>query len=106
MKQMTFSAAKGFEVHGRATRKAEFLARMEALVPWEAFCALIEPHYPKAGNGRPPGGLERMLRMYLIANWFNLANEACEGALYDVPAFATSVGLTLCVSRYRTPPRC
>ena len=106
MKQMTLATAKGFEVHGRATRKAEFLARMEALVPWEAFCALIEPHYPKAGNGRPPGGLERMLRMYLIANWFNLANEACEGALYDVPAFATSVGLTLCVSRYRTPPRC
>ncbi len=87
MKQMTFSAAKGFEVHGRATRKAEFLARMEALVPWEAFCALIEPHYPKAGSGRPPRGMERMLRMYLIANWFNLADEACEDALYDVPAF-------------------
>ena len=87
MKQMTFSAAKGFEVHGRATRKAEFLARMEALVPWDAFCALIDPHYPKAGNGRPPRGMERMLRMYLIANWFNLADEACEDALYDVPAF-------------------
>jgi len=87
VKQMTFATSKGFEVHGRATRKAEFLARMEALVPWEAFCALIEPHYPKAGNGRPPRGMERMLRMYLIANWFNLADEACEDALYDVPAF-------------------
>jgi IS5 family transposase len=87
MKQMTLAAAKGFEVHGRATRKAEFLARMEALVPWAAFCALIEPHYPKAGNGRPPVGLERMLRMYLIANWFNLADEACEDALYDIAAF-------------------
>src|SRR3990170_4859028 len=84
---MTLAAAKGFEVHGRATRKAEFLARMEALVPWEAFCALIEPHYPRAGNGRPPIGIERMLRMYLIANWFNLADEACEDALYDIPAF-------------------
>jgi IS5 family transposase len=41
---------------------------MEALVPWEAFCVLIEPHYPKACNGRPPVGLERMLRMYLIAS--------------------------------------
>jgi IS5 family transposase len=87
MKQMTFAGSKGFEVHGRATRKAEFLARMEKLVPWSAFCALIEPHYPKAGNGRRPIGLERMLRMYLIANWFNLADEACEDALYDVPAF-------------------
>jgi len=84
---MTFAAAKGFEVHGRATRKAEFLARMEGLVPWAEFCALIEPHYPKAGNGRPPVGLERMLRMYLVANWFNLADEACEDALYDVAAF-------------------
>ena len=84
---MTLAAVKGFEVHGRATRKAEFLARMQTLVPWAQFCALIEPHYPKAGNGRPPVGLERMLRMYLIANWFNLADEACEDALYDIPAF-------------------
>jgi len=87
MKQMTLAAAKGFEVHGRATRKAEFLARMEALVPWSEFCTLIEPHYPKAGNGRPPIGVERMLRMYLVANWFNLADEACEDALYDIAAF-------------------
>ena len=87
MKQMTFATTKGFEAHGRATRKAAFLARMEALVPWAPFCALIEPHYPKAGGGRPPIGLERMLRMYCIAIWFNLADEACEDALYDVPVF-------------------
>ena len=87
MKQMTLATAKGFEAHGRATRKAAFLARMEALVPWGQFCAVIEPHYPKAGNGRPPVGLERMLRMYLVANWFNLGDEACEDALYDIPAF-------------------
>ena len=87
MKQMTLATAKGFEVHGRATRKAEFLARMQTLVPWAQICALIEPHYPKAGNGRPPRDLEQLLRMYLIANWFNLADEACEDALYDIAAF-------------------
>jgi transposase, IS5 family len=87
VKQMSFATAKGFEVHGRATRKAEFLTRMEMLVPWAQFCAVIEPHYPKAGNGRPPVGLERMLRMYLLANWFNLSDEACEDALYDIAAF-------------------
>jgi IS5 family transposase len=87
MKQMTLARGVGFEKHMRPTRKAEFLARMEGLMPWVEFCALIEPHYPKAGNGRPPVGLERMLRMYCIANWFNLADEACEDALYDVPAF-------------------
>ncbi len=90
MKQQSFSVAgqrSGFECFGRATRKAEFLGLMEALVPWSEFCALIEPHYPKAGRGRRPVGLERMLRMYLVANWFNLADEACEDALYDVPVF-------------------
>ena len=75
MKQMTLAMAKGFEVHGRATRKAQFLARMEALVPWAQFCAVIEPHYPTAANGRPPVGLERMLRMYLVANWFTVTSE-------------------------------
>jgi IS5 family transposase len=87
MKQMTLAATKGFEKHGRATSKAEFLARMEVLMPWAEFCALIEPYYPKAGNGRPPVGLERMLRMYCVANWFNLSDIACEDALYDVPVF-------------------
>ena len=87
MKQMTLAASRGFEKHGRATRKAEFLARMEGLMPWVEFCALIEPHYPQAGNGRPPVGLERILRMYCIANWFNLSDVACEDALYDVPVF-------------------
>ncbi len=48
---------------------------------------MIEPHYPKAGNGRPPIGVERMLRMVLLVNWFNLADEACEVALYDIPVF-------------------
>lgn len=87
MKQMTLAAGRGFEKHSRTTRKAEFLARMESLMPWGEFCALIEPHYPKAGNGRPPVGLERMLRMYCVANWFNLADQACEDALYDVAVF-------------------
>ena len=60
---------------------------MDTLVPWAEFCAVIEPYYPKAGDGRPPVGLERMLRMYFIANWFNLSDVACEDAMYDVQAF-------------------
>ncbi|CAG4884913.1 transposase (fragment) [Georgfuchsia toluolica] len=87
MKQMTLAATRGFEKHNRATRKAEFLSRMDGLMPWAGFCALIEPYHPKVGNGRPPVGLERMLRMYCVANWFNLADEACEDALYDVAVF-------------------
>ena len=101
MKQMTLAAAKGFEVHGRSTRKAEFLARMEALVPWVEFCALIEPYYPKAGGGRPPRGMERLLRMYCTAIWFNLGDEACEDALYDIAAFRDFCGIDL--GRERVP---
>jgi len=105
MKQMTLATATGtgtgFEKHGRSTRKAEFLSRMEALMPWSEFCALIEPHYPKAGNGRPPVGVERMLRIYCIANGFNLADEACEEALYDTPVFRAFCGIDL--GRERVP---
>ena len=94
MKQMTLTTT-GFEKHARPTRKAEFLAEMERLMPWAALCALIEPHYPKAGNGRPPIGLERMLRMYCLANWFNLADDACEEALYDIALFRDFCGFDL-----------
>ena len=71
MKQMTLSTG-GFERYGKTTRRATFLAEMDRVVPWGALCALIEPVYPKAGNGRPPIGLERMLRIYFLQNWFNL----------------------------------
>ena len=94
MKQMSM-ATTGFEKHARPTRKAEFLAEMERLMPWAELCVLIEPHYPKAGNGRPPVGLERMLRMYCIANWFNLADVACEEALYDIALFREFCGFDL-----------
>ena len=80
-------AADGFYAHSKTTRKASFLARMDKLMPWSALQSLIEPHYPKAGNGRPPRSMQTMLRMYCVANWFNLADEACEDALYDIAAF-------------------
>jgi IS5 family transposase len=76
-----------FRAFGRTTRKGKFLIEMNALVPWSALCALIEPHYPKATNGRAPVGLERMLRIHFLQLWFNLADEACDDALYDTPLF-------------------
>jgi IS5 family transposase len=62
---------------------------------------VIEPHYPKAGNGRPPVGLERMLRMYFVQHWFNLADAACEDALLDSTALRRFVGIDL--GRERVP---
>jgi transposase, IS5 family len=87
MKQITLAMAadrgEGFERFRKRTRREAFLAEMEAVVPWSELCALIEPYYPRAGNGRPPIGLERMLRIHLLQHWFNLADEAMEEALYD-----------------------
>ncbi|AOU97707.1 IS5 family transposase [Acidihalobacter yilgarnensis] len=105
MKQQTLAMAadsgEGFEVYRRATRRDVFLSTMEELVPWSALCAVIEPHYPKAGKGRPPVGLERMLRMYFVQHGFNLADEACEEALLDSTSLRRFVGIDL--GRERVP---
>jgi IS5 family transposase len=68
---------------------------MEDVVPWHDLCALIEPYYPKPGNGRPPLGLERMLRIYFLQQWFNLSDPAVEEALYDSAAMRGFVGIDL-----------
>jgi hypothetical protein len=68
---------------------------MEQVVPWRKLCALIEPHYPKAGNGRPPVGIERMLRIYFLQQWFNLSDPAVEEALYDSVVMRAFVGIDL-----------
>jgi IS5 family transposase len=94
MKQATLAVA-GFERYGRQTRRAEFLAAMEVVVPWSELVALIEPHYPKAGNGRPPVGVERMLRIYFLQQWFNLSDPGVEDALYDSLAMRGFVGIDL-----------
>jgi transposase, IS5 family len=85
----------GFERYTKKTRRAIFLGEMEQVVPWRELCALIEPHYPKAGNGRPPVGLERMLRIYFLQQWFNLSDPAVEEALYDSPVMRQFVGIDL-----------
>ncbi len=98
MKQKTFAAlgaATGFELHAKATRRVVFLAEMEKVVPWRRLIALIEPFYPKAGNGRPPVGLERMLRIYFLQQWFNLSDPAAEEALYDSLTMRAFVGIDL-----------
>lgn len=88
-KQMTL-AEGGFEKHRKVTRREQFLAEMDAVVPWAKLVALTEPHYPKGeGPGRPPVGLERMLRIHFLQHWFNLCDPAVEEALYDSRATET-----------------
>jgi IS5 family transposase len=97
MKQQTLAMAadQTFENYRKPTRRDEFLKTMEAIVPWSALSEVIEPHYPKAGNGRPPIGLERMLRIHFVQHWFNLADLACEEALYDSASLRRFVGVDL-----------
>lgn len=92
--QMSF-ANSGFERFSRPTKRAAFLAEMDAIVPWGRLCALIEPHYPKGDLGRPPIRLERMLRIYFLQQWFNLSDPGAEEALYDTISMRAFAGIDL-----------
>jgi IS5 family transposase len=93
--QATFAEA-GFEAYYKPTRREQFLADMERVVPWAELCALLEPFYPKNdGAGRPTVGLERMLRICFLQQWFNLSDPAVEEALYDSRAMRAFVGIDL-----------
>ena len=85
-----------FEKYRKPTRREIFLTEMDRVVPWAELCALIAPVYPKGeGPGRPPVGLERMLRIYFLQHWFNLSDPAVEEALYDSRAMRAFVGIDL-----------
>lgn len=71
----------------RKTKREEFLDIMEEIIPWEEWIAFIEPHYFKNKVGRPPRGIETMLRMYLLQSWFHLSDEGIEDTIYDSYAF-------------------
>jgi transposase, IS5 family len=84
MKQTTLSMTGYFD-KGKKTKREQFLAEMDQVMPWARLCALIEPHYPKPSKagGRPPIPLERMLRIYCLQQWYNRSDPAAEEALYD-----------------------
>ncbi|TAL55835.1 LysR substrate-binding domain-containing protein [Pandoraea sp.] len=88
----------GFEAHRKTTRRDVFLAEMDKVVPWAELCAVIEPFYPKPradGGGRPTVGLERMLRIHFLQQWYALSDSAVEEALYDSAAMHRFVGIDL-----------
>ena len=92
--QPSFAQAE-FATKKKTTRREKFLTRMEALIPWAKLLAVIEPFYPKGERGRPPVGLERMLRIYFLQQWYALADEALEDALYDSQAMQGFARLAL-----------
>jgi len=94
-KQLSFASYE-FAQKKRVTRREKFLAEMERVVPWARLQALIEPKYPTGGRvGRQPIGVARMLRMYFLQQWFGLADEALEDAIYDSQSMREFVGIDL-----------
>jgi IS5 family transposase len=95
-KQLTLAASE-FERYRKPTRREKFLAEMDRVVPWKELAAVIDPYYPKAtsAGGRPPVGLERMLRIHCLQLWFDLSDPAVEEALYDSLAMRSFAGIDL-----------
>ena len=99
--QISFSEAE-YAKKKKQTRREIFLEKMEQVVPWSRLMEVIAPHYPKSGKrGRPPIGLERMLRMYFVQQWYGLADEAVEDAVYDSQALRQFLNIDL--SRQSVP---
>jgi len=92
--QRTF-ADLAYERKGKVTRRERFLTEMDAVIPWRRLVARIEPVYPVAGNGRPPLGAEKMLRIYFLQHWFNLSDPGAEDALLDSEAMRRFARITL-----------
>jgi len=92
--QRTF-ASMAWSAKSKVTRRERFLAEMDAVIPWAGLLRLIEPHYPKAGNGRQPLGLEKMLRIYFLQHWFNLSDPQAEDAIYDSESMRRFAGVEL-----------
>jgi IS5 family transposase len=95
--QISFAQGE-YDAKRKTTRRDRFLGEMQQVVPWAMLLQMLTPYYyPTAGQGagRPPIGLERMLRMYFLQQWFGLADEALEDAIYDSQAFRAFLGIDL-----------
>ena len=82
MKQYTLTDIE-YSRRKKKTRREEFLDTMNRMIPWDHWIDLIKPYYPSGKRGRPTRGIETMLRMYLMQNWFNLSDAGLEDAIYD-----------------------
>jgi IS5 family transposase len=89
----------GLNLSTKRTRKREFLDEMDRVVPWTALVQVVEPYYPKAKTGRPPFGIETMLRIHYLQLWFALSDPAMEEALHDMPVFREFAKLDAGVAR-------
>lgn len=94
MNQLSF-AQLAYQNKKKTTRREKFLQEMNEIIPWQELESEVAQYYPEAGNGRPPIGLKRMLRIYFMQQWFNLSDPAAEDALYDSEAMRSFAGIEL-----------
>ncbi len=87
----------GLERYGRMTRRAQFLADMDWMVPWTRMAEQVQPYCAQLDDQGAPGlrWLERMLRISFLQLWFNLSDLAVEESLYDSAAMREFVGIDL-----------
>src|SRR5665213_3030252 len=107
MRQQTLAVAAdgSFEKYRKPTRREVFLAEMDRIVPWAQLVALVEPQYPKAGNGRRPVGVERMLRIYFLQQWFNLSDPGWKNRCMNRPRCGSLWASIWARSQCRMRPR-
>src|SRR6201987_5538745 len=95
MRQMTLAHKAEFQGYSKNTTREQFLEEMEAVGPWAELMTLVDPHYQKGETGRKPVGLEIMLRVYFLQQWFALSDPGAEDALYESPVLRRFVGIDL-----------
>ena len=86
-KQMSLSAFTD-ELAQVRTKKKEFLEQINRIIPWGEWIALIQPSYYKGERGNKPYDLELMLRIYMLQNLYDLADEATVAEVIDSRAFS------------------
>ena len=94
MNNPTF-ASLAYDSKKKKTRREKFLQEMDKVIPWKDLIQVIEKYYPKAGNGRQPMPLERMLRIYFMQQWYALSDPAMEDALYDIESMRRFAGIDI-----------
>lgn len=95
MRQLTLARQAEFQRYSKKTRREQFLEGMDAVMPWTELLALVAPHYSKGETGRKPVGLEIMLRVYFLQQWFALSDPAAEDALYESAVLRRFAGIDL-----------
>ncbi|HTW78115.1 MAG TPA: IS5 family transposase [Terracidiphilus sp.] len=95
MRQMTLAQQAEFQRYSKKTRREQFLEEMNVVMPWAELLALVSPYYSKGETGRKPVGLEIMLRVYFLQQWFALSDPAVEDALYESSVLRRFAGIDL-----------